>query len=342
MIDQTGVNLLALVGTRMKKVAATGGGEYHGACPFCGGKDRFIVQPAAGNGGRWSCRQCSPNWNDSIAFIMQRDSCDFRAACEALRLDLSTERDNGYQSSPVDLSRLPGDEPVVRAGDARTDYECFNQDWQAKAESFVLASYDRLHSPDGERALRYLLERGLSDTSIRTADLGYNDKDRHETWGTVQVWLPRGIVIPWFFEGKYLKVNIRRPTGEPKYIQAKGGANALYGAGGIITGCTAVLVEGEFDALVLRSHLRTLEDMNTYRVAATGTATGSRLLKWVLRVNRARRVLLAFDQDKAGVDAALWWRAALGDNAVRLPLKAHDVTDMYKAGHDLLSWLKSV
>src|SRR5207245_596775 len=37
-------DLLGLIGadTRLKKVAMTGGGEYAGACPFCGGRDRFL------------------------------------------------------------------------------------------------------------------------------------------------------------------------------------------------------------------------------------------------------------------------------------------------------------
>ncbi|MEY4631059.1 MAG: Zinc-binding domain of primase-helicase, partial [Pseudomonadota bacterium] len=29
--------------------------EYAGPCPWCGGKDRFIVWPAQGNGGRFYC-----------------------------------------------------------------------------------------------------------------------------------------------------------------------------------------------------------------------------------------------------------------------------------------------
>ena len=50
-------DLLAICGhdTQLKRVAATGGGEYAGASPFCGGVDRFRVNPYA-NPGRWLCR----------------------------------------------------------------------------------------------------------------------------------------------------------------------------------------------------------------------------------------------------------------------------------------------
>ena len=43
--DQTNINLVELIGrdTVLKKVAATAGGEWHGACPFCGGKLRKRV-----------------------------------------------------------------------------------------------------------------------------------------------------------------------------------------------------------------------------------------------------------------------------------------------------------
>ena len=38
-------NLLALISldTDLKRIASTGGGEYAGPCPFCGGRDRFQV-----------------------------------------------------------------------------------------------------------------------------------------------------------------------------------------------------------------------------------------------------------------------------------------------------------
>src|SRR5205807_191367 len=44
------VDLLALLGadTRLRKVATTAGGEYAGACPFCGGRARLRVQPEPG------------------------------------------------------------------------------------------------------------------------------------------------------------------------------------------------------------------------------------------------------------------------------------------------------
>jgi Zinc-binding domain of primase-helicase len=54
------VDLVDLAGrdVHLRKVATTRGGEWAGPCPFCGGRDRFRVQPEKG---LWFCRQCSPN-----------------------------------------------------------------------------------------------------------------------------------------------------------------------------------------------------------------------------------------------------------------------------------------
>ncbi len=75
MIDTTAlksqVDLLALAGrhTALQRVAASGGGEWAGPCPFCGGQDRFHVQPQAEGGGRWLCRGCTGGkWQDALEF----------------------------------------------------------------------------------------------------------------------------------------------------------------------------------------------------------------------------------------------------------------------------------
>ena len=71
-----------------------GNSEWHGPCPFCGGTDRFSVQPHAAEP-RWLCRNCTEaKWQDVIAFVMRRDDCDFMTACQTLGGDIqiSAER----------------------------------------------------------------------------------------------------------------------------------------------------------------------------------------------------------------------------------------------------------
>ncbi len=80
------MDLLSLIGhdTPLKKIASTGGGEWTGPCPFCGGRDRFRVQPERG---RWWCRQCSEDdrWGDAIAYLRRRDGIGRGLEAETLR-----------------------------------------------------------------------------------------------------------------------------------------------------------------------------------------------------------------------------------------------------------------
>lgn len=46
--------------TRVKRSSAYNGGEWHGPCPICGGKDRFHVYPTPKEGRPYAwCRQCA-------------------------------------------------------------------------------------------------------------------------------------------------------------------------------------------------------------------------------------------------------------------------------------------
>src|SRR5689334_13234872 len=90
------LNLLDVIGadTRLRWVARTGGDEYAGPCPFCGGHDRFRVQPHAEGRGRWWCRQCveGERWRDVIDYVRQRHHLSFRDACDYLHIDTPTQR----------------------------------------------------------------------------------------------------------------------------------------------------------------------------------------------------------------------------------------------------------
>lgn len=57
--------------TQLRKIAVTHGGEWAGPCPFCGGKDRFHVQPGEN---RWLCRGCTGGkWQNPVAYYIRRD-----------------------------------------------------------------------------------------------------------------------------------------------------------------------------------------------------------------------------------------------------------------------------
>ena len=68
------ISLLRLVepDTTLVRIASTRGGEYAGPCPFCGGTDRFHVQPVTG---KWFCRTCTPRGGDTIDYVGSLGFC---------------------------------------------------------------------------------------------------------------------------------------------------------------------------------------------------------------------------------------------------------------------------
>jgi DNA primase len=343
MVNTANVNLISLIGkdTRLNKVANTNGGEYAGPCPFCGGRDRFRVQPKREGGGRWFCRGCGENhWHDAIEYIRRRDHSDFLTACKTLKLNPGQAKAKGNPSISSPPS-IDGSTALAMQSDPLLEVDL---DWQVAARSFCQECEDRLWSAEGIKARQFLLrERYLTKTTIAAAGLGYNPIDHYRRWGSVSVWLPRGIVIPWQNEGLTKNVRIRRPACEQKYASARGSANALYRAHTIRPGYPVVMVEGEFDALLLR---QIAADAGLkVAVVATGSITWSRRIEWIARLALASEVLVAFDVEsdpqKIGIveSAAKWWLDALKPKARRsLPLK-HDITDMRQAGDRIDLWL---
>ena len=82
------MNVIDLVTTPLKRVSTTKGGEYHGPCPSCGGKDRFHVWPQENHGeGSWWCRQCG-NGGDGIQYLRDIEQLTFKEACNRLGKEL--------------------------------------------------------------------------------------------------------------------------------------------------------------------------------------------------------------------------------------------------------------
>lgn len=80
------MNILDLIqadGGTLKRQATTNGGEYAGACFFCGGNDRFRVWPETG---RYWCRGCGKA-GDSIQYLRERRGLSFIEACAILGHD---------------------------------------------------------------------------------------------------------------------------------------------------------------------------------------------------------------------------------------------------------------
>ncbi len=341
MTLKANTDLLALIGhdIALKRVASTHGGEWAGPCPFCGGTDRFRVWPNQ-DGGRFWCRQCGAQ-GDAIAYLQKRDNLTFAEACERLggvatlhprqKAALSARFPKATGSSPPPEHLFPKTEPPSAV-------------WQARAREFVAYAQGQLwQTPD---ALAYLCDRGLSEDMVRLVGLGYNPREmkgKVARWGVdgAYVWLPRGWVIPCESGGVLWYVKVRRhpddlePDAKDKYRTLKGSRLTMYGLDTLAqthyTDC--VTCEGEFDALLLRQHVGSLVGC-----VALGSASKGLDMQAVSELVAIRRVWLAFDADKAGQDGARKLLAASA-RIHPLPVPAHDVTDAWREGHDLVTWV---
>lgn len=306
----------------LRRTGATAGGEYAGPCPWCGGADRFRVWPQHPSGhARWWCRQCDRR-GDAIDLLRTRHGLGFRQAAAVVGQTMSDRS--------VRTPRERQERPLCPPG----------VNWQSRAEEVAQAAENALWTPVGRRALSCLRGRGFRDEIISAARLGYNASDIREppqTWGLSvdrkQVWVPRGIVIPRRLAGSLWRLNVRRPSGTPKYIGPAGSSNGLYGSDGIRPDCPVVLVEGEFDALAVSQEAGDLA-----AAVATGSTHGARHPRWQARLARASVVLVAYDDDEAGDTAAQWWLSAL-PRARRWRSTRHDVSEMRQAGEDIRAWV---
>lgn len=335
MIDTSHVDMVTLAGAHTE--LRRDGHQHAGPCPFCGGKDRFYVES-----GRWGCRHCAPGWNDALTFVARRDGLDLKtsqgmtAALAALNIANAPRPAGGRQST-----RRPENE----VGNLREDYGAFDSHYQAMADQFVTRSFFELR--DNRKVWDYLVEqRGIEKCVLDSALIGFNYRPSVQRWGAVEVFTPRGIVIPWV-EGRdtYWRMRFRTREG---YKQATGAANGLYQTTTIKPGSVVVLVEGEFDALSLRSalvrHNRANRERWVHHIVgvATGGTTQGRALRHVTQLALAHRVLVAYDIDEPGQVAAKWWLDRL-PNAVRWsPIRQHkDINDMVKAGLDMAAWVRA-
>jgi DNA primase len=300
------VTLLELLrgDTELRKVANIDGGEYAGPCPWCRGEDRFRAWPHRERPRYW-CRQCGRQ-GDAIQYLRERNGLTFPEACERLGQPLPQTSHQPSTPKPPPLAKPP------------------NSAWQARGRAFIDHCVQTLWSPQGRRALAYLRTRGLHDDTLRAAHVGYHPKMREEpreAWGLApdpeheQVWLPCGIIFPWFVGLDLWKVTVRRDGGgipkHRRYISLPGGGNPLYRINMVQPNQPAMLVEGTLDALSIA------QEAGDLIVAVSASTTWGRLERWIGRLALALVVLLSFDADEAGDAAAAWWRKALGPRAKR-------------------------
>ncbi len=339
------IDLLALTSahTDLRRVAASGGGEWAGACPFCGGKDRFRVQPYARPEPRWLCRHCTDGkWQDALAFGQRLyPNLSFREVCERLsggRLTLRTAQ--------------PRPRPMIQPAYAPPPAE-----WQQAARRAVERAQADLWGRAGAAARRYLQRRGLADSTVQVWKLGYSVG--FQMGGML---VPRGVVIPCITGGQVWYLKIALLPGQPircprcgaaaaarqpcpncglvsKYRGVSGNRTAaIFGGDQLLGALEALFVEGEFDALIAWQTLA-----GELPVCTVGSASNRLdLATWGAYLLTLERLYAVYDPDAAG-ESGRRWLEGLSERTrpLRLPPGVKDVNDLILQGGDLAGWLRA-
>lgn len=208
--------------------------------------------------------------------------------------------------------------------------------WQEAAWQVVEQAEDILWSGQGEQALSYLLEeRGLETRTVRAARLGYVPGD-YRDWRTIAgLKVPCGITIPWITGDTLWAIKVRRANDEPKYAQIAGGSSGGLYNGDALTGARAVLFcEGEFDALLAHQ-----EADGMVAAVTLGSAASTLNDRWAMDLLPVPLILVAYDSDGAGMrGAAKLQMLSNRVHAIEVP-EGKDITDYYKRGGDVFTWL---
>ena len=317
------IDLLHRDGFYARRAAATNGGEYASLCPWCGGKDRFRIWPESG---RWWCRQCGRR-GDVIQYLQDRRGMTFKEAAK--------------------LAGKNPDQGILRQGTRKAEPRKSSippPPWKERATRFMEGARETLTG-----AMPFLKARGITRKMAEAAGLGLNPQDvyeRREIWGLPrerredgrqrQLWIPAGLVIPMIRGGRVIRLRIRRPEGEPRYVVVSG---SFMGPMLWTTQIRlAVIVESELDGLLLYQ-----EAGDMMNVVALGSAQGRPDEATVALLREMDILLIALDFDEAGgKEAWRWWRKAYPETVVRWPVpEGKDPGDYFKSSGSIRAWLSA-
>ena len=285
--------------------------DGHGACPRCGGRDRFYVDR---QGRYWGCRRCHPKPGDVVDLVQWAMGLGSpREAAEYLDPDLA-EAAARRQAAP-DAKPRPA---RAKSGDWTQDL------WQLEARRQVRSAIEMLAIAAEVR--EYLYQRGLSDETLRAYRIGAR-------------LLPDGhpcVVIPWAGRsGRITAIKWRRVSGDgDRYGQVAGGRQIVFGAHLAAGSREAVVVEGELNAMSVWQALGGRD--GPYDVLSCGGDTNyvpllavvrrySRCIVWLDSAERAQQV-----DERLGSSAARYIVSPAG-------LDANDV--LVRCGGDALRGL---
>ena len=317
-------DLVSLVEATLHQPGKGSGRWIFWHCPFHMGD----TTPSLGvcrDEGRWFCYSCRKG-GDAISWLRNLQGLSFKDACEYLGASTFQNSSHTFQPAKTENPRHQPD------------------DLQDAWTEIISKCEEILWQPVGQKALEYLNNRGLRDSTLKSPffRIGYSPGIR-----VAGIWVDRGIVIPCFTTTDELAIEyisylkIRRPDGKPKYKKLPGNGANLSGWFGAEWGLGAdilFLTEGEFDAMLLHQEAGDLVGVCTLG-GASERLNFARFGKYLLA---AKHIIAAYDSDDAGKNGAGAWRTLSARvNCTQVPV-GKDITEFWQAGGNLADWVMEV
>lgn len=340
------LNAAARAGVVLKKVATTKGGEYAGACPACGGSDRFRVWPAdKGGGGSYWCRMCNKG-GDLVQFLKDHCGYEWKDAFAAAGREMPQDyRPAGYR--PAGVAKPQVFEP--------RRYDPPVETWQIRAQDLV----DKSHAVllQFARGMEWLAGRGLDEKAVRHFRLGWFAGENNQpqmfrprgVWGLPDIfkdngkkkmlWIPRGFVIPCFEDGAVYRIQIRRPGGDLKkaadikYYNIPGSSMAPLAIN--MEKKTIVIVETVLDAMLIARHAGSL--CGVVAIIASRNKPSDIVF---YHLKKAHRIMVSLDHDEAGQNAWPWWEEQFKTAKLWPVPQGKDPGEAFEKGVDIKDWIR--
>lgn len=262
---------LAQGDTKLKR----SGSYYIGACPFCGGRDRFNLKDTP-KGWRWYCRKCGDGkYHTPIDYIMRRENLDFMQALESL---------GGDAIRPREMVRPEEPAPVLPDQSRQSEF------WQEVTQASEALIDCELPA---QLARLYLQERALDRSTWFDYLLGF-----------ATVWKRPAIVIPWYDQSNTITAikyrffdDLARDPGK-RFAMAKGSKTILFGLQAAAGQDVLIFVEGEINAMSITQI--SAQELLHIDALSFGSEAGSRadVLRTVAQ-DYQRVIVWADDSDKA-------------------------------------------
>lgn len=324
--EKTLLELAQEDGVTLTRASSTDGGTYHGACPVCGGTDRFRIQAAGGSRLKdyCECNQCS----------LKGDAADYLQTVRGL------SKSESYKLAGIDLDSRTTEPHRATKPEQPVDTSL----WSQSAENFI--SWPSRDIEKSEEGKRILAEKRISLDTARQFGIRYNPKDEYfdcSDWGipTVEgeknkLVIPTGLLIPIFnSDGQVIRLICRReiPYNGNRYHEVKGGQRHQPLVAGSPASDHIFMIESFLDVVLLH------QEAGDFAQFVAGGGTSFTPEKQMLESFRSRQIHLALDNDEAGVNATKKLKALIPAARILPILHGKDPSDAAAKGLSLRAWV---